>query len=240
MKVNANALLEGCEIANCQGSYGFAVIPEDDGWGLWSKSDSKISMVKVKLPVTAFPDGYEKGDDFAVKSTFFAEALLPNTTPDIDIVPGKITIRTDKRKQSTRLDGGDVREYAKTMPSYSPNSTMAIMSEDLIKFFKQKQIKDFKGVNGVKLTLTEEGLKASTIDDLNEFEDFLPCDAVVMAEEETYANFNIDMLIPMIACMPKGALVTLGFNTHSPLELSIDTDNVEATLLLAPLIPEDE
>ena len=117
---------------------------------------------------------------------------------------------------------------------------MAVMSDDLVRFFKQKQIKDFKGVNGVKLTLKEDGLTASTIDDISSFEDFLPCDTVVVPEGGTHAAFNVDMIIPMIMAMPKNALVTLGFNTNSPLELTVDTENVEARILLAPMIAEED
>lgn len=241
MKVKADALLEGCVLAGCQGAYGIAVVPEDEGWGLWTRGESQISVAKVKLPVTAFPDGYTKMEEgFSVKQTFFPDALVPGTEPDIDVTPGKITVTTGRRKQSTRLDGRDVNEYVRNMPSYSPEATMAVMSDDLINFFKQKQIKDFKGVNGVKLTLSEDGLTASTIDDISSFEDFLPCDTVVVPEGGTHAAFNVEVLVPMIAAMPKNALVTLGFNTNSPIELTVSTENVEARILLAPMIAEDE
>ena len=241
MKVNADAILEGCTIAGCQGAYGLAVIPEDDGWALWSRSDSRISVVQVKLPTTAFPDGYTKEDvSYCVKQSFFPDALMPGTQADVVATAGKLTVTTDKRKQSTRLDGMDAQDYVRTMPSYTPESTMAIMSDDLVKFFKQKQIKDFKGVNGVRLDMSAEGLTASTADDMVSFEDFLPCDTVVVSDEGVHARFNVDTLIPMITCMPKGALVTLGFNTNSPIELTVSTENVEARVLLAPLIAEDD
>ena len=241
MKVKADALLEGCTLAGCQGSYGIAVVPEDDGWALWTRGESQISVAQVKLPVTAFPDGYTKLEEgFSVKQSFFPDALIPGSEPDITVEPGKITIITDRRKQSTRLDGRDVQEYVRNMPSYAPNATMAIMSDDLIKFFKQKQIKDFKGTSGVKLILKEDGLTASTIDDISSFEDFLACDTVVVPEGGSHANFNVDMLVPMIMAMPKNALVTLGFTTNSPLELTVNTENVEARILLAPMIAEED
>lgn len=241
MKVKADALLEGCTLAGCQGAYGIAVVPEDDGWGLWTRGESQISVAQVRLPATAFPDGYTKLEGgFSIKQSFFHDALVPGTEPDISVEPGKITITNDRRKQSTRLDGRDVQEYVRNMPNYSPDATMAIMSDELTRFFKQKQIKDFKGINGVKLTLSEDGMTASTIDDISSFEDFLPCDTVVVPEGGTHANFNVDMLVPMIMAMPKGALVTLGFNTNSPIELTVSTENVEARILLAPMIADDE
>ena len=241
MKVKADALLEGCTLAGCQGAYGIAVVPEDDGWALWTRGESQISVAQVKLPATAFPDGYTKLEEgFSVKQSFFPDALVPGTTPDITVEPGKMTVVTDRRRQSIRLDGRDVNEYVRNMPSYAPNATMVIMSDDLIKFFKQKQIKDFKGVNGVKLTLNEDGLTASTIDEVSSFEDFLPCDTVVVPEGGTHASFNVDMVIPMIMAMPRNALVTLGFNTNSPLELTVDTENVEARILLAPMIADED
>ena len=241
MKVKANALLEGCNISASQGAYGIAVIPGDDGWAIWSRSGSQVSITQVKLPATAFPDGYVKGEEgFAVKQSFFPDALIPGTEPDITVAGGKLTVVTDKRKQTSRLEGGDPNEYVRNMPSYVPEATMAVASDDLTKFFKQKQIKDFKNVNGVKLTLTEEGLKAEVADETTSFEDFLPSDAVVVPEGGVHARFNVDMLIPMITCMPKGALVTLGFSMNAPIELIIATENVEARVLLAPLIVEED
>lgn len=239
MKVDADSLLDAVAIAACQGTYGISIVPEEDGWGLWSRSDSKISAVQVKLLAEAFPDGYEQSEGFTIKHTFFQDALLPGTTPDITYGDGKITIVTDKRKQTMRLDGQDPDEAVKAMPTYTPEATMAIEADELIRFFKQKQIKDFKGVNGVKLFLSEEGLTAVTANDISSFEDLLPCDTVAVPEDKTSAHFNVDALIPMIMCMPKGALVTLGFDQDCPIELTISTEKIQARLLLAPMVVDE-
>ena len=241
MKVDADALLNACAVAASQGAYGISIVPEDDGWGVWSRSDSKISAVYSKLPEGAFPDGYTKGDGFSVKNAFFPDALIPGTQPDITVGGGKLTVTCGKRKQSVRLDGLDANDAVRTLPKYTPMSTMLVEAGDLIKFFKQKQIKEFKGVNGLKLTLTNEGLTATVEDETTSFEDMLECDTVALQEdvEQTYAGFNIDALVPMILAVPKDAVVTLGFDTNCPIELTVDTDTFYTRMLLAPQIPED-
>lgn len=241
MKVDADALLNACAVAASQGAYGISIVPEDDGWGVWSRSDSKISAVYSKLPEGAFPDGYVKGDGFSVKNAFFPDALIPGTQPDITVGGGKLAITCGKRKQSVRLDGLDANEAVKVMPKYTPQSTMLVEASELIKFFKQKQIKEFKGVNGLKLTLTDEGLTATAEDETTSFEDMLECDTIALQEgvEQTYAGFNIDALVPMVLAVPKDAVVTLGFDINCPIELTVDTDTFYTRMLLAPQIPED-
>jgi hypothetical protein len=241
MKVDADALLDACAVAASQGAYGISIVPEDDGWGVWSRSDSRISAVYSKLPEGAFPDGYVKGDGFSVKNAFFPEALTPGTQPDIVVGDGRLTVTCDKRKQTVRLDGLDANDAVKTLPKYTPMSTMLIEAADLIKFFKQKQIKDFKGVNGLELTLTGNGLIAKVEDERESFEDMLECDTVALQEEveQAHAGFSVDALIPMILAVPKDAIVTVGFDTNCPIELTVDTDTFYTRMLLAPQIPEE-
>ena len=241
MKVDADALLNACAIAASQGAYGISIVPEDDGWGVWSRSDSRISAVYSKLPEGAFPDGYVKGDSFSVKNAFFPEALTPGTQPDIVVGDGRLTVTCGKRKQTVRLDGLDANDAVKTLPKYTPASTMLIEAADLIKFFKQKQIKDFKGVNGLELTLTGNGLIAKVEDERESFEDMLECDTVALQEEveQARAGFSVDALIPMILAVPKDAVVTVGFDTNCPIELTVDTDTFYTRMLLAPQIPEE-
>lgn len=242
MKVNADALISACAVAASQGAYGISVVPEDDGWGVWSRSDSKISAVYSKLPEGAFPDGYVKGNSFTVKNDFFSNALTAGTEPDITVEGGKLTVMCGKRKQSVRLDGLDANEAVKVMPKYTPTSTMLTEASELIKLFKQKQIKDFKDARGVKLILTNDGLTAKVEDETESFEDMLECDTVALQEEvdQTHAGFNIDVLVPMIMAIPKDAVVTLGFDTNCPIELTVDTDTFYTRMLLAPQIPEDD
>ncbi len=242
MKVKATALLDACDIAASLGSYGIAVVPQEDGWEIWSKGDSKISAVYAKLLTDAFPDGYAQGDGFTVKHGFFSDATARGAEPDITAEGGKLTIKDGKRRQSVRLDGFDAYGAVKVMPSYTPEASMAIMADDLKVFFRQKQLKDFKGHLGIRLTLTQDGLTAKTEDELTSFEDFLPCDAVTLPEgvESVTARFMVDAIIPMIMAMPKGAIVTLGFDTNHPVEMTVNTEELQARLLLAPLIAEDE
>lgn len=241
MKVKSEPLLDAVDIAGSQGAYGIAITPADDGWETWSMGQSRISMVFAKLPSEAFPDGYVKGEEFTVRNDFFPDAVRRGTEPDITVEDGRITVTDGKRKQWARLSGADTDGIARAMPAYSPDTSMVVMADELKAFMRQKQIKDFKGVRGVRLTIAKDGLHAKVEDETSSFEDVLESDSAVFPEgvEEAHANFSVDALIPLVTALPKGALVTVGFNTESPLDLSVMTETLEARLLLAPLIPED-
>lgn len=205
--------------------------PTDEGWDAYALSDDKTSMMRARLPASAF-QGYEPCGRFVVSCKDLSEALKAmGEASDVGF---------DARPSRMSLESGGLAMTVPLMPSAGGPKRVPSVPLDagfVCDAAPLRKVVSLSRRCSVRLTLSGGTLTAESMDERG-------CGprATVGAEEmegadgEASAAYGAQALSEFLSRFPKGAMASFELGDDLPLKVAFALDGLEGAFYLAPMI----
>lgn len=205
--------------------------PDGEGWRIYAKSLDNVSLVDLRLNVSAFKD-YVAGDMFAVNidkilgaMKFFREEFMSIEISD------RMILKSGTLRQTLALYTVSV-EIPKTL-NLPTNSVCTVFPEDICVAIDAAP----SDVDMISLEINE-GLSVSAINNDTQMGAVLtiPEEECIACSGQSKGGYSVTFLSKFLKKLPKGTEITLKSADRFPLIVSFECEFYTGTYFLAPWI----